>query len=156
VRGDSALFDFLLHVSLPKFGQISKEEVVLPFCTQSLDVISVVKIVKRRMPAYDRVPDSLVGQHLVASKSREILQESSTATAFIILVQANLLRQQNQQAVEIAKKDNKRASKIASRQNQLHALIELQKEWDSERMLKLRSAWAAKESDIERLEPDGA
>ena len=71
-------------------------------------------------------------------------------------MQANLLRQQNQQAVEIAKKDNKRASKIASRQNQLHALIELQKEWDSERMLKLRSAWAAKESDIERLEPDGA
>jgi len=64
------------------------------------------------------------------------------ATAIIILVQADLLRQQNQQAAE-----------IASRQNQLHALVELQKEWNSERMLKLRSAWAANEGDIERLEP---
>lgn len=38
-------------------------------------------------------------------------------------------------------------------QNQLHALIELQREWNSERMTKLRVVWAQDESDIERLEP---
>lgn len=75
------------------------------------------------------------------------------ATAIIILVQARLLRQQNQQAADIAKEQDERASEIASRQNQLHALIELEKEWNSERILKLRSAWAANEGDIERLEP---
>lgn len=75
------------------------------------------------------------------------------ATAIIILVQASLLLKQNQQAANIAKEQDERASEIASRQNQLHALIELEKEWNSERILKLRSAWAADEDDIERLEP---
>lgn len=75
------------------------------------------------------------------------------ATAIIILVQAGLLRRQNEQAAKIAKEQDERISEIASRQNQLHALIELQKEWNSERMLRLRSAWAANEDDIERLEP---
>jgi len=52
-------------------------------------------------------------------------------TAYIIWSQAGLLRAQNE----------------------LHAIIELQKEWNSERMLTLRSAWAVNEGDIERLEP---
>jgi hypothetical protein len=75
------------------------------------------------------------------------------ATAIIILVQARFLLLQNQQTAAIAKEQDERASEIASRQNQLHAPIELEKEWNSERMLRLRSAWAANEGDIERLEP---
>jgi type II secretory pathway pseudopilin PulG len=82
------------------------------------------------------------------------------ATAGIIWWQAGLLRaqneeikEQNRQAASIASQQARQASCIAERQNQLHALIELQREWNSDRMIGLRVVWAEDESDVGRLEP---
>ena len=55
----------------------------------------------------------------------------TVATAIIILLQARLLRQQNQ----------------------VNALILLQQEWESPRLHSLRSRWGSAENDLESLEP---